>query len=56
MVEAYLNGRKSLTSRVYPSRLDATGLGLLAGHEDRVVSLKVWRMLSLNGQPAAPAR
>ena len=56
MVEAYLNGRKSLTSRVHPSRLDATGLGLLAGHEDRVVSLKVWRMLSLNGQPAAPAR
>lgn len=56
MVEAYLNGRKSLTSRVYPSRLDATGLALLAGAEDRIVSLKVWRMLSLTGQPAAPAR
>ncbi|SDF70729.1 Glycosyl hydrolases family 32 N-terminal domain-containing protein [Fontibacillus panacisegetis] len=26
MVEAYANGLKSLTTRVYPSRLDATGL------------------------------
>lgn len=56
MVEAYLNGRKSLTSRVYPTRLDATGLGLLAAADDRVVSLKVWRMLALTGKPAAPAK
>lgn len=56
MVEAYLNDRKSITSRVFPTRLDATGLALLADANDRVVSLKVWRMLALTGQPAAPAR
>jgi sucrose-6-phosphate hydrolase SacC (GH32 family) len=56
MVESYLNGRKSLTSRVFPTRADATGLALLADTADRVVSLKVWRMLTLTGQPAAPAR
>ncbi|QGZ38274.1 beta-fructofuranosidase [Pseudoduganella flava] len=48
MVEAYVNERKSLTSRVYPSRDDALGLGLLALPGDRVVSLKVWPM-----QPSA---
>jgi sucrose-6-phosphate hydrolase SacC (GH32 family) len=55
MVEAYLNERKSLTSRVFPARLDATGLALMAAPGDRVVSLKVWRMAALNGKPAVPA-
>lgn len=44
MVEAYINERKSLTSRTYPSRADADGLALLAAPDDRVVSLKVWAM------------
>lgn len=44
MVEAYVNQRKSLTSRIYPARADADGLALLAAPGDRIVSLKVWAM------------
>lgn len=44
MIEAYVNERKSLTSRIYPSRRDADGLALLALAGDRVTSLKVWAM------------
>jgi sucrose-6-phosphate hydrolase SacC (GH32 family) len=44
MVEAYVNERKSLTSRIYPTRRDADGLGLLALGGDRIVSLKVWAL------------
>ncbi|MBW8900104.1 MAG: GH32 C-terminal domain-containing protein [Massilia sp.] len=56
MVEAYLNERKSITSRMYPSRPDATGLGLIAAPGDRVVRLKVWRMGALDGKPVVPAQ
>jgi len=56
MVEAYLNERKSLTSRVYPSRLDATGLALNAAPGDRIVKLRVWRMGASNGKPVVPAQ
>jgi sucrose-6-phosphate hydrolase SacC (GH32 family) len=52
MVEAYLDERKSITSRVYPARLDATGLGLIAAKDDRVVKLKVWRMGTSAWQPS----
>ena len=55
MIEAYANDRKSLTSRAYPTRLDATGLGLLAAPDDRIVTLRVWRLGTLSGAPAAPA-
>jgi sucrose-6-phosphate hydrolase SacC (GH32 family) len=44
MVEAYVNERKSLTSRIYPARSDADGLALLAAAGDRISSLKVWSM------------
>ncbi|MYM21953.1 glycoside hydrolase [Duganella sp. FT135W] len=44
MIEAYANERNSLTSRIYPSRRDADGLGLLAQTGDRIISLKVWAM------------
>ncbi|TWI69252.1 sucrose-6-phosphate hydrolase SacC (GH32 family) [Pseudoduganella lurida] len=44
MVETYVNERRSLTSRIYPTRADAQGLGLLAMPGDRIVSLKVWSM------------
>jgi sucrose-6-phosphate hydrolase SacC (GH32 family) len=44
MVEAYVNERKSLTSRIYAERADADGLALLAEPGDRVVSLRIWAM------------
>ena len=44
MVEAYANGYKSLTSRVYPSRDDALGLQLFADGPAQVKSLRVWQM------------
>lgn len=44
MVEAYVNDRKSLTSRTYPTRRDADGVALLAAPGDRIVSLQVWAM------------
>jgi hypothetical protein len=50
MVEAYLDERKSITSRMFPSRPDATGLGLIAAPDDRVVRLRVWRMGALNAE------
>jgi sucrose-6-phosphate hydrolase SacC (GH32 family) len=53
MVEAYLNDRKSITSRMYPTRPDATGLGLIAAPGDRVVRLRVWRLGGLDAE--APA-
>lgn len=52
MVEAYLNGLKSLTTRAYPTRSDAKGLQLWANaNESSVVvkSLKVWPMGSAYG-------
>jgi sucrose-6-phosphate hydrolase SacC (GH32 family) len=53
MVEAYLDERKSITSRMYPSRPDATGLGLIAAPGDRVARLRVWRMGALDAEAAA---
>ena len=44
LVEAYVNERNSLTSRIYPTRADADGLALLAQAGDRIVSLRVWAM------------
>ncbi|XEC93552.1 GH32 C-terminal domain-containing protein [Paenibacillus tarimensis] len=44
MVEAYANGLKSLTTRVYPSRTDALGLQLWADGEVIVRSMEVWTM------------
>jgi sucrose-6-phosphate hydrolase SacC (GH32 family) len=56
MVEAYINERKSITSRMYPTRPDATGLALIAAPGDRVVRLRVWRMGALDGKPVVPAQ
>lgn len=44
MLEAYVNDRKSITSRTYPTRTDADGLALLAAPGDRIVTLRVWAM------------
>lgn len=56
MLEAYLNERKSLTSRAYPARLDANGVDLLGAAGDRVVALRVWELGNMAGKAAAPAR
>ncbi|WP_228901629.1 GH32 C-terminal domain-containing protein [Streptomyces rochei] len=56
MLEAYVNGTHSITSRVYPTREDATGLRLTSeGGSARVVSLDVWRMNGAYDTPAVPA-
>lgn len=44
MVEAYANGLKSLTTRVYPSRKDALGLELWGDGDLMIRSLEVWDM------------
>ncbi|CAL9347035.1 hypothetical protein SUDANB176_00394 [Streptomyces sp. enrichment culture] len=56
MLEAYVNGTNSITSRVYPTLEDATGLRLTSeGGSARVVSLDVWRMNGAYDTPTAPA-
>ncbi len=47
MVEAYANGLKSLTTRVYPSRIDALGLEMWGDGEPFVKSLDIWDMQSI---------
>lgn len=47
MVEAYANGLKSLTTRVYPSRDDALGLQIWGtGGDLKIKKMEVWRMNS----------
>jgi hypothetical protein len=56
MLEAYVNGTNSLTSRVHPTREDATGLRLTAeGGAARVLELDVWRMNGAYDTSVAPA-
>lgn len=47
MIEAYANGLKSLTTRVYPSRPDALELELWSDGELEVISMEVWDMESI---------
>ncbi len=46
MLEVYLNGLYSLTSRVYPSRQDAQGLELWADGAVLIRDIRIWRMRS----------
>ncbi len=46
LIEAYANGLKSLTTRVYPSRMDANGLKLWSDGEMQILSLEIWEMNS----------
>ncbi|OIJ22463.1 hypothetical protein BKP45_02245 [Anaerobacillus alkalidiazotrophicus] len=46
MVEAYINGVNSLTTRVYPSREDSLYLELFTEGESEVKKMNVWRMRS----------
>ncbi|KWX70253.1 glycoside hydrolase [Paenibacillus riograndensis] len=47
MVEAYANGLKSLTTRVYPGRQDALGLEIWGTGELLVKSMEIWEMQSI---------
>ncbi|MGG4128822.1 GH32 C-terminal domain-containing protein [Paenibacillus illinoisensis] len=47
MVEAYANGLKSLTTRVYPSRKDALGLEIWGDVDLLVKSMEIWDMRSI---------
>ncbi|SET60881.1 GH32 C-terminal domain-containing protein [Paenibacillus sp. NFR01] len=47
MVEAYANGLKSLTTRVYPSRQDALGLEIWGEGTALVKSMDIWEMRSI---------
>ncbi|MBY0011729.1 GH32 C-terminal domain-containing protein [Paenibacillus typhae] len=47
MVEAYANGLKSLTTRVYPGRKEALGLRLWGDGECLVKSMEIWEMKSI---------
>lgn len=47
MVEAYANGLKSLTTRVYPSREDALGLEIWGNGDVFVKCLDIWDMQSI---------
>ncbi|MFJ5840234.1 GH32 C-terminal domain-containing protein [Streptomyces shenzhenensis] len=56
MLEAYVNGTNSLTSRVYPTREDSTGIRLTAqGGTAQVLELDVWRMNGAYDTYVAPA-
>lgn len=54
MIEAYLNDRKSLTSRAFPARRDATGLRIIGPPDGRVLRLTVHEMGSAFEGGAAP--
>jgi len=47
MVEAYANGLKSLTTRVYPSRKDAMGLEIWGDGQPQVKWMEIWDMQSI---------
>ncbi|MCA0755991.1 GH32 C-terminal domain-containing protein [Paenibacillus sp. N4] len=47
MVEAYANGLKSLTTRVYPERTDSLGLRLEGRGAAKIRSLDIWTMNSI---------
>ncbi|RCW45435.1 GH32 C-terminal domain-containing protein [Paenibacillus prosopidis] len=63
MIEAYANGKNSITSRVYPTQSDALGLELWSeGGNVKINKLQVWSMNSAYGEtveaywpPAEPA-
>ncbi|KQP70047.1 hypothetical protein ASF40_09435 [Microbacterium sp. Leaf288] len=44
VVEAYVNGEKSLTSRVYPTLADAVGVRVIGDEIVKVKPLKIWNL------------
>jgi beta-fructofuranosidase len=52
VVEVFANGRACLTERIYPTRADSLGVGLLArGGSARLISMDIWDM-----RPISPGR
>ncbi|AEG44848.1 GH32 C-terminal domain-containing protein [Isoptericola variabilis] len=44
VIEAFVDGRKSMTTRIYPTLADAVGLRVLGGANVTVKSLEVWNL------------
>ncbi|MGO4548530.1 GH32 C-terminal domain-containing protein [Paenibacillus sp. 2TAB23] len=44
LIETYANGLKSLTTRTYPSRIDADGIRLFSDEDIQIKSLRIWSM------------
>ncbi|MGH2562481.1 MAG: GH32 C-terminal domain-containing protein, partial [Thermomicrobiales bacterium] len=58
VIEVFANGRASITDRIYPSRPDSLGVGLLArAGRATLTSLDVWEMDSIwTSEDHAPGR
>ncbi|GAA1869628.1 LamG-like jellyroll fold domain-containing protein [Myceligenerans crystallogenes] len=54
VVEAFVGGGRSMTTRVYPTLADAVGLRVVGGTNVRVRSLEVWNLDGAYG-PVVPA-
>ncbi|WP_125776626.1 GH32 C-terminal domain-containing protein [Antribacter gilvus] len=54
VVEAFVDGEKSMTTRVYPTLADAVGLHVVGGSNVKVKSLDVWNLDGAYG-PVVPA-
>ncbi|TDN91480.1 GH32 C-terminal domain-containing protein [Microbacterium sp. BK668] len=50
VVEAYVGGAKSLTSRIYPTRADAVGVRIVGDDTVKVKSLKIWNLEGAFGE------
>lgn len=47
VIEVYANEHTCITSRIYPSRTDSTGLSVSARGEARINALDIWRLSSI---------
>ena len=47
VIEVYANDYACITSRVYPSRSDSTGVQVFARGQARISSIDIWRLLSI---------
>lgn len=47
VIEVYANDRRSMTSRIYPTRKDALGLNLFTSRGEATAHIKVWEMGSI---------
>ena len=54
VIEAFVDGRKSLTTRVYPTLADAVGLRIVGDAKVQVKSLRVWNLDGAFGPVVAP--
>ncbi|WP_223285593.1 GH32 C-terminal domain-containing protein [Paenibacillus sp. PL91] len=46
MIESYINGVNSLTTRIFPVRQDSLGIALIGASSTIVKSLEIWEMKS----------